>query len=392
MRIEKINENQIRCFLTKEDLEARNLKLSELAYGSDKAKELFRELMRWAFYKFNFDAENIPLMIEAVPLSADSILLIVSKVAYPDEFDSRFSEFTEGAGGGFDWEDDDDFEDPSSLFSPYQGAPRFNSVSDKIESAHDVLRQYRENAAALAAAEAAVDALAQGAIKAAGKERAIGDVPKASVSPLLKGMGENGAVLPPAVETEEILPGAPVPAKSPEEEDILPFATDEGSVTEKTAAEDSSKKPASTQSGNDTPVSKQSMTAMTPQAFAAALSGALNAVRNGGSSGNYARMFRFDSLDDVITAARIIAPCYKGVNYLYKDAEGRFHLIVTMANEDPVVYNKVVNMLTEFGSREPLSHETTSFMDEHENIVLKENALQRLAGLIYIEKESEDNG
>ena len=40
MRIEKINENQIRCFLTKEDLEARNLKLSELAYGSDKAKEL----------------------------------------------------------------------------------------------------------------------------------------------------------------------------------------------------------------------------------------------------------------------------------------------------------------------------------------------------------------
>ena len=205
-------------------------------------------------------------------------------------------------------------------------------------------------------------------------------------------MGENGAVLPPAVETEEILPGAPVPAKSPEEEDILPFATDEGSVTEKTAAEDSSKKPASTQSGNDTPVSKQSMTAMTPQAFAAALSGALNAVRNGGSSGNYARMFRFDSLDDVITAARIIAPCYKGVNYLYKDAEGRFHLIVTMANEDPVVYNKVVNMLTEFGSREPLSHETTSFMDEHDNIVLKENALQRLAGLIYIEKESEDNG
>lgn len=380
MRIEKINENQIRCFLTKEDLEARNLKLSELAYGSDKAKELFRELMRWAFYKFNFDAENIPLMIEAVPLSADSILLIVSKVAYPDEFDSRFSEFTEG-NGGFDWEDDDEYEDPSSLFSPYQGMPRFPSVSDKIESAHDVLRQYQENAAALAAAEAAVDALAQGAIKAAGKERSLSDPSSAPVSPLLKGELENGAVLPPAVESEEILPGAPVPAKSTGAEEALTSGTEEGSDAEKTDASDSSEKSVSKKSDKAAPVSKQNLTAMTPQAFAAALSGALNAVRRGGSSGNYARMFRFDSIDDVMVAARFVAPFYKGVNYLYKDADNRYHLIVTMANEDPVVYNKAVNMLTEFGKREILSHETTSFMDEHDNIVLKENALQTLADL-----------
>ena len=362
MRIEKINENQIRCFLTKEDLEARNLKLSELAYGSDKAKELFRELMRWAFYKFNFDAENIPLMIEAVPLSADSILLIVSKVAYPDEFDSRFSEFTEGQGG-IDWDDPDDFEDPASLFSPYQGMPRFPAVSEKIESAHDVLRQYQENAAALAAAEAAMDALAQGAIKAAGKERALNNAAQQPVSPLLKGEGENGAVLPPAVESEEILPGAPAPAKNTREE----------------APADSKETASSKDNEKDPAVTKQSLTAMTPQAFAAALSGALNAVRRGGSSGNYARMFGFDSLDDVIGAARFVAPFYKGVNYLYKDAESRYHLIITMENEDPVIYNKVVNMLTEFGTKEPLSHETTSFMDEHDNIVLKENALQALS-------------
>ena len=373
MRIEKINENQIRCFLTKEDLEARNLKLSELAYGSDKAKELFRELMRWAFYKFNFDAENIPLMIEAVPLSADSILLIVSKVAYPDEFDSRFSEFTEGAGD-IDWDDPDDFEDPASLFSPQPGLPRFPAVSEKIESAHDVLRQYQENAAALAAAEAAMDALAQGAIKAAGKERPLNTAPQ---SPLLKGEDENGAVLPPAVETEEILPGAPIPANGIKEE--APAPANENGASQKDAKDN----------GQGTPVSKQNITAMTPQAFAAALSGALNAVRRGGSSGNYARMFCFDSLEDVIATSRFVAPFYKGVNYLYKDAENRYHLIVTMENEDPVIYNKVVNMLTEFGTREKLSHETTSFMDEHDNIVLKENALQALAGLYEISEKGE---
>ena len=35
MKIEKLNENQIRCTLTHADLAARHLKLSELAYGTE---------------------------------------------------------------------------------------------------------------------------------------------------------------------------------------------------------------------------------------------------------------------------------------------------------------------------------------------------------------------
>ena len=38
MKIEKLNENQIRCTLTHADLAARHLKLSELAYGTEKAR------------------------------------------------------------------------------------------------------------------------------------------------------------------------------------------------------------------------------------------------------------------------------------------------------------------------------------------------------------------
>ena len=49
MKIEKINENQIRCTLTRADLEKRQIKLSELAYGSEKARALFREMMLQAF-------------------------------------------------------------------------------------------------------------------------------------------------------------------------------------------------------------------------------------------------------------------------------------------------------------------------------------------------------
>ena len=87
MKIEKINENQIRCTLTKSDLEERHIRLSELAYGSEKAKDLFRDMMQQANSEFGFEADNMPLMIEAIPVSADSIILIISKVEDPEELD-----------------------------------------------------------------------------------------------------------------------------------------------------------------------------------------------------------------------------------------------------------------------------------------------------------------
>ena len=46
MKIEKVNENQIRCTLTREDLAERQIKLSELAYGTEKAKMLFHVSMK----------------------------------------------------------------------------------------------------------------------------------------------------------------------------------------------------------------------------------------------------------------------------------------------------------------------------------------------------------
>ena len=104
MKIEKVNDNQIRCTLTKADLADRELKLSEIAYGTEKAKNLFRDMMQQAALKFGFEADNIPLMIEAIPLSADCIVLIITKVEDPEELDTRFSRFAPDA------EDSDDEE------------------------------------------------------------------------------------------------------------------------------------------------------------------------------------------------------------------------------------------------------------------------------------------
>lgn len=96
MKIEKVNENQIRCTLTKQDLADRQINLRELAYGSEKAKGLFHDMIQQANYEFGFDVSDNPLMVEAIPLSSESLVLLITKVEYPEELDTRFSQFTEG--------------------------------------------------------------------------------------------------------------------------------------------------------------------------------------------------------------------------------------------------------------------------------------------------------
>ena len=137
MKIEKINENQIRCTLSKEDLEQRNIRLSEFAYGTPRARSLFKEMMRWASYKFGFEVEDIPLVIEAVPVSSDGIILIVTKIPYPDELDTRFSSFADLSditSSDFD-EDYDDYDEVSleDFTSPLPGIDYSHTANDILK-------------------------------------------------------------------------------------------------------------------------------------------------------------------------------------------------------------------------------------------------------------------
>ncbi|WP_196803022.1 adaptor protein MecA [Butyrivibrio sp. MC2013] len=93
MKIEKVNDHQIRCTLTKEDLARRQLKVSELAYGTEKARELFQEMMDQANTRFGFNSEDVPLMIEAIPINSECIVLVITKSEDPEELDTRFSQF-----------------------------------------------------------------------------------------------------------------------------------------------------------------------------------------------------------------------------------------------------------------------------------------------------------
>ncbi len=118
MKIEKINDNQIRCTLNKSDLTSRHLKISELVYGSENARELFRDMMQQASYELGFEAEDIPLMIEAIPVNAECIVLIVTKVEDPEELDTRFSRFSDES------ESDEDYV--------------FDNFSDQIDSMEEI--------------------------------------------------------------------------------------------------------------------------------------------------------------------------------------------------------------------------------------------------------------
>ena len=69
--------------------------MTELAFGTEKTRELFKEMMEIASDECGFYAEDSQLMIEAIPLSLEAIVILVTKV---DEEDTE-------AEGGSDTQD-----------------------------------------------------------------------------------------------------------------------------------------------------------------------------------------------------------------------------------------------------------------------------------------------
>ena len=84
MKIEKISDKRLKILLTSEDLKQRNIKMTELAFGTEKTRELFKEMMEIASDECGFYAEDSQLMIEAIPLSLEAIVILVTKIDEED--------------------------------------------------------------------------------------------------------------------------------------------------------------------------------------------------------------------------------------------------------------------------------------------------------------------
>ncbi|MBQ3104835.1 MAG: adaptor protein MecA [Lachnospiraceae bacterium] len=256
MKIEKVNDHQIRCTLTKADLADRELKLSELAYGTEKAKNLFRDMMQQAALKFGFEAEDIPLMIEAIPLSGDCIVLIITKVEDPEELDTRFSKFAPSLHDGEDGTDD--------------------LLANLAETADDVLDLFK-------------------------KIRGSQALPENDTA--------SGETHPPVPKAASHEPDAG------QEEDTRDIT----------------------------------------------------------------KMFSFDSLRRIIQIAPQLTLFYHGNNSLYKNARtGKFMLLVSKSGHTPEDFNKVCNILSEYGHMERYGAAGEAYMAEHFGALLPDRALQCL--------------
>ena len=250
MKIEKMNENQIRCTLTREDLESRHMKVDELKYGSEKAQKLFREMMRFASFKFGFDTGDLPLMIEAVPVSDDKLILIVTKVPYPEELDARFSSFSDSYY-------DEELEN-------------FDYFDDELE------------------------------------------LPEIT--------GSAKEILDLFHETEEVPATENVPFPTQGQLQVPP------------------------------PVQVQ-------------------------------RIFAFQTLDDVMDAAKVLGDYYHGTNDLYRSPAQGYLLIALMDDHTPASFNRVCNVLAEYGNVIDTYAGSDGYIREHCSPILKTHALSSLGAV-----------
>lgn len=264
MKIEKVNDHQIRCTLTREDLADRELKLSELAYGTEKAKDLFRDMMQQASFEFGFEAEDIPLMIEAIPLNSECIVLIITKVEDPEELDTRFSKF----------------------------AP---SIHEDSETVDDVL-----------------DSIAEGADDVLDLFRKIQNKHASS------GSSEADASHAPA----------------------------ENSLDE------------------------------TRRSFKNALQ---KKIAESASNIELTKLYIFRSLHEVTQLSHVLAECYQGVNSLYKQQDGSYILVVNKSGHTPSEFNKICNVLSEYGRVSKSVPASDAFLKEHFEPIIRDNALQSLS-------------
>ena len=255
MKIEKISDNQIRCTLNKSDLIDRELKISELAYGTEKAKALFRDMIQQAFYEFGFEVDDIPLMIEAIPVSTECLILVITKVEDPDELDTRFSKFS-----SFNVHDNKDKNDADEDSYADEIINCFDQSDDEVSD-----DSYDNN-----------------------------------------------------------------------KEDSL----EEAEV-----------------SGSELPVK--------PGVHAAS---------------KLIKIYSFRSLREVIELSNIMLGTYNGLNTLYKNpVNSTYYLVITISDHTPEEFNKICNIISEYGKTERFTYASPTYYDEHYEVIVKDHALQILS-------------
>lgn len=78
MNIKIDKHNKIHCTISRNELNKRNMKISEIAHGTKAAQNLFNEIMEQAQKQRSYIIQSNSYIIDAVPENDDKITLIIS--------------------------------------------------------------------------------------------------------------------------------------------------------------------------------------------------------------------------------------------------------------------------------------------------------------------------
>ena len=94
------------------------------------------------------------------------------------------------------------------------------------------------------------------------------------------------------------------------------------------------------------------------------------------------RMFSFSTLDSAIRASRLLVSMYQGSNTLYKDETNDIYILaLSQSAHTASDFNKICNMLSEYGLSEQGNSATLAFLEEHCSVIASQNAVQTLGTL-----------
>lgn len=119
MRLERLNGDKIKIFLTFDDLKERGISKEDMWHDLPKVQQLFRDMITEADDELGFQAEG-PIDVEVFSLPAQGMVVIVSKALDDDLF-----------------EDDEEFiEMQVTLDESYDILYKFDDLEDVISLAH----------------------------------------------------------------------------------------------------------------------------------------------------------------------------------------------------------------------------------------------------------------
>lgn len=94
------------------------------------------------------------------------------------------------------------------------------------------------------------------------------------------------------------------------------------------------------------------------------------------------RAGRFTDIDDVIAAARALRSVFHGDSALYRLLHsGDYMLVIHQSDHTPEEFNKICNIMSEYGETSGYTDAAESYLREHETTVIESGAVEKLGGL-----------